>query len=413
MAESNHQDEEQGEEHLQSEESEEEIENSDMADEEPSQRKRKKVFEIQRTKRFKPSIEAAGAIKSVELENFMCHSKLKVSFNTKLNFVIGHNGSGKSAILTAILICLGGRARFTNRGDNLKSFIKEGTSYSSITVRIYNSGPDAYKHEIYGDFIEIVRRFTREGTSGYKIKSSSGKTISTKKDDLEEICDGLLIKVDNPLTVLTQDTARQFLASSSPVDLYKFFAKGTSLARLSDEYNLLSDQIDILESILVPQKDDLIGMKKDVKKWEEKWKAIQHATEMEDRLTELRNEFGWAQVEDAENELEDYENGRKKLKRKLEKQEEFMQEYSTRIKDIDTSVQKITLQKDSTALTIVPLRTRCNQLRSDLQSSKSNIREVEMQSRDIQVELNNVQSNSTKIQDRVQEIHDKRNNSGK
>lgn len=36
------------------------------------------------------------------------------------------NGSGKSAVLTAITICLGGKATATNRGGSLKAFIKEG-----------------------------------------------------------------------------------------------------------------------------------------------------------------------------------------------------------------------------------------------------------------------------------------------
>lgn len=43
-----------------------------------------------------------------------------------MNFVIGHNGSGKSAILTAITLALGGKAASTNRGSAMRSFIKEG-----------------------------------------------------------------------------------------------------------------------------------------------------------------------------------------------------------------------------------------------------------------------------------------------
>lgn len=81
---------------------------------------------------LKVNHNVAGAIESLELENFMCHSKLQVAFCSKLNFVIGHNGSGKSAILTALLICLGGKAKFTNRGESLKSFIKEGQSYVDV-----------------------------------------------------------------------------------------------------------------------------------------------------------------------------------------------------------------------------------------------------------------------------------------
>ena len=67
-----------------------------------------------------------GIIESVTCTNFMCHGYLEISIGPLINFIIGHNGSGKSAILTAITICLGGKATATNRGQSLKSFIKEG-----------------------------------------------------------------------------------------------------------------------------------------------------------------------------------------------------------------------------------------------------------------------------------------------
>lgn len=50
----------------------------------------------------------------------MCHSSLKVDFNKNINFVIGRNGSGKSAILTALIVVLGGRASNTNRSTSMK-----------------------------------------------------------------------------------------------------------------------------------------------------------------------------------------------------------------------------------------------------------------------------------------------------
>ena len=67
-----------------------------------------------------------GIIESVTCINFMCHSRLEVSLGPLINFIIGHNGSGKSAVLTALTICLGGKASSTNRGQSLKDFIKEG-----------------------------------------------------------------------------------------------------------------------------------------------------------------------------------------------------------------------------------------------------------------------------------------------
>ena len=68
----------------------------------------------------------AGVIEEVELVNFMCHKYFKVSLQPNLNFLTGPNGSGKSAILTAISVCLGGKATSTNRASSLKSFVKTG-----------------------------------------------------------------------------------------------------------------------------------------------------------------------------------------------------------------------------------------------------------------------------------------------
>ena len=67
-----------------------------------------------------------GIIEEIRCTNFMCHEHLTVGLGPLINFIIGHNGSGKSAVLTAITLCLGGRATTTNRGQSLKNFIKEG-----------------------------------------------------------------------------------------------------------------------------------------------------------------------------------------------------------------------------------------------------------------------------------------------
>jgi hypothetical protein len=67
-----------------------------------------------------------GIIERVDCFNFMCHEHFSVELGPLINFIVGKNGSGKSAILTALTLCLGGKASSTNRGQNLKSFIKEG-----------------------------------------------------------------------------------------------------------------------------------------------------------------------------------------------------------------------------------------------------------------------------------------------
>ena len=71
-----------------------------------------------------------GIIESITCQNFMCHRHLDIRLGPLINFVVGRNGSGKSAILTALAICLGGKASSTNRGQSLKSFIMTGEEFA-------------------------------------------------------------------------------------------------------------------------------------------------------------------------------------------------------------------------------------------------------------------------------------------
>jgi hypothetical protein len=74
-----------------------------------------------------------------------------MNFGSKINFVIGHNGSkckkcqttmvvlfffddglvpgGKSAILTGLTVALGAKANVTNRATNLGALVKAGSKY--------------------------------------------------------------------------------------------------------------------------------------------------------------------------------------------------------------------------------------------------------------------------------------------
>ncbi|KAG9077432.1 Structural maintenance of chromosomes protein 6 [Ceratobasidium sp. UAMH 11750] len=105
-----------------------------------------------------------GIIEKIEMTNFMCHGRTTVNFGPQINFVIGHNGSGKSAVLSAIAIALGGRSASTGRGTGLKSFIKEGQNVAEVIIILKNEGMDAYRPEVYGSSIKITRRFTDKGT---------------------------------------------------------------------------------------------------------------------------------------------------------------------------------------------------------------------------------------------------------
>ena len=77
-------------------------------------------------------------------------------------------------------------------------------SVAEVSVQLKNQGEEAFKPNEYGKSIIITRRFTKDGGSAYKIKSKEGRVISTKREELQAICDHMNIQVDNPMNILTQ-----------------------------------------------------------------------------------------------------------------------------------------------------------------------------------------------------------------
>jgi hypothetical protein len=104
---------------------------------------------------------------------------------------------GKSSILHAIQLVFGAKAADTSRGRNIAKLIKDGAETAEIHVWIKNSsGPTGYKHERYGDEIDVMRRFKRNGkdgaTSTYLMSGvgSDGKRNSTRASiDVKEMCE--------------------------------------------------------------------------------------------------------------------------------------------------------------------------------------------------------------------------------
>ncbi len=113
---------------------------------------------------------------------------------------------GKSAVLTALIVALGGKAHATNRGSSLKGFVKEGERYDTypdfsacsrslfivshtvfvsdssadVSITLKNRGRDAYKPEVFGLSIIVDLRISSEGIRTYKLRNKTGILINTE-----------------------------------------------------------------------------------------------------------------------------------------------------------------------------------------------------------------------------------------
>ena len=247
-----------------------------------------------------------GVLEEVHVVNFMCHDNFMFKLGPLINFICGKNGSGKSAILTALTLCLGGKTSATNRGQSLKSFIKEGKEAATITVKIKNTGDGAYMPEEYGTSISVERTFSKTGSSGYKLRNEKGRIVSTKKLDLEEICDHFALQIDNPMNVLSQDMARQFIGSSSAADKYKFFVKGVQLEQLDQDYRIIEEIVDNIECKLEARSPDVEILRGRMEKAKSRLEMSDKANSMRDKQRHYRRQWAWAQVETQERIRDDY-----------------------------------------------------------------------------------------------------------
>ena len=127
-----------------------------------------------------------------------------------MNFIVGKNGSGKSAIVNALIAGFGHRATSTGRNTNSsKSLIMHGKEYASIQMHIANGGDDAFKPDEFGDTIVAEHRLERNGSGTYRLKDGAGvKGRKSSKAEFMELCSHLNIQANNPCALLTQVRAR-------------------------------------------------------------------------------------------------------------------------------------------------------------------------------------------------------------
>jgi chromosome segregation ATPase len=334
-----------------------------------------------------------GIIEEVVCKNFMCHANLTVKLGPLINFVIGHNGSGKSAVLTALQLCLGGKATSTNRGQNLKSFIRSGADQATLAVKIKNQGDNAYQADVYGESIVVERVFSRAGTSGFKLKNQHGRVISTKKSDLEDILDALALQMDNPMNVLTQDMARQFLNSSNSVEKYKFFYQGTHLEQLDSDYRILQESLELNQQ----QAYNLQASEEDAKaKYhdaEKKAQLAERAASLQEQYAHYSRQMAWVQVETEEKKLASMEED-------IRKQDDVIQSHVSEAEEWDAAMESINQQLENAKELLKEVRSEKEskaeehgRVKENWDQIRAQLKEIQGQQRAIQGEVTTAKKN--------------------
>ncbi|XP_020215308.1 structural maintenance of chromosomes protein 6B [Cajanus cajan] len=344
----------------------------------------------------------AGIIKRLRLENFMCHSKHETDFGNHVNFITGQNGSGKSAILTALCVAFGCRAKGTQRASTLKDFIKTGASNAVIQVEIQNEGEDAFKPDIYGDVIIVERRLS-ESTSSTTLKDHQGRKVVSRKADLLEIVEHFNIDVENPCVIMSQDKSREFLHSGNNKDKFKFFYKATLLQQVNDLLESISKEIIAAHDIVEELETAIRPIEKELHELQGKIRTMEHVEQISIQVQQLKKKLAWSWVYDVDKQLEEQNIKIEKLKNRIPTCQAKIDQQLHRIEKLMESCSK----KRAEIKSMLATTSEVKQMKENLNQSVSMAKkEAFVLERDCKSKTGNIQKMIQQLKKLEQQVHD-------
>ncbi|OUM53494.1 hypothetical protein BVG19_g2781 [[Candida] boidinii] len=353
----------------------------------------------------------AGIISSMTLMNFMCHEHFHLKFGKQTNFIIGHNGSGKSAVLTGISVGLGAKANNTDRGNSLKNLIMNGKNTSRIIIVFENKGFESYKPEIFGDKITIERVLKRDATGSYNIKNQWNKIISHKKSTLDDILEYYSITINNPMTILTQTDAKTFLANSTDEDKFKFFMVGTRLEEAIDNCDHIEKELKQVEKLLIKNKSIVQESERKFENSKKIWNEYKNVDEIREQQKFLHGKLIWLDITQQESKLtkaklvlKERELLVDKLQIEIEGSNEMISELEserleiiTKNEEVESNKNQVNIELDQEKEILNQIKNEINEIdgqlktyQKDYDSNKKEIKQLEIKIENEEIRLQSI-----------------------
>nr|CCA25982.1 structural maintenance of chromosomes protein 6 puta [Albugo laibachii Nc14] len=341
-----------------------------------------------------------GIIEEIYCENFMCHQKLRVELSPHINFITGENGSGKSAIIAAIQICLGASARSTHRGKSLKNLIRhghDGHALLRVTLRNDGSSGDAFRSSDFGKKVLVERLLRRDGSAEYRLKNESGFIVSKLKQDLEAILDHFNIHTENPCTVLDQENAKLFIKGGDE-DKYQFFLRSTDLYKMRVTYAKIDEETQTIEGMALPREQANLktlecAMEEAIRRWED----AQSIEKLDEELKQVKKELAWSFVQEKEQETEDIARILNQEKQNLEKLEKEYQESLTNVTVLEQEQSRVQEQLEK-------LNERSCEIHKRKDTTRHVIREKRRPLHASKAELKQIEHQKGRLNDNMQQL---------
>lgn len=298
--------------------------------------------------RFKP-----GFILKVKVKNFTTYSFAEFNLSPTLNMIIGPNGTGKSTLVAAICLGLGGKIDLIKR-KTMKSMIKTGRTEGTIEITLKDSEPNLH--------LVIERKFT-EKSSTWKINGEP-----TDEKVIRKTCKRLNIQLDNLCHFLPQERVAEF-ASLSPERLLLETERTLGSGHLLDMHEDLIAKDNLRENLI-----------SDIASIEEKLLKL---TEERDRLQEEARRFAEYQEKTKElnnhkmlipyAQLQDLKEHQKHIKRERDFAKKKLDSFESSIKPLNSQLFQAQEQYESQEAEVQNTKTVYEEIVSNYEDRKEEI----------------------------------------
>lgn len=284
---------------------------------------------------LEPAAEHAY-IEQIRLENFMCHRLFVLDLNPNMNIIIGKNGSGKSAILTALIIGLGGSSRATSRGNSMRELIRQNAQSAYITLTIYN--PNQTSLRKYGRHITIIRRITHKAST-WTIKNGN-RVMSNRGADVERVVKLLGFLPDNVLAMLNQEQAKEFLVTATAKTKYDRFDKAFRFSSVFEFERLCNELLENQDLLVNERRGRMAGLDRNYRALVDKLECAQELSNFGENVALLRSIIEWRKVRSQRSLLDAKQRSVLRIERELGEARET---------DLDAERERLTLKRDGMA----------------------------------------------------------------
>ncbi|ETW03539.1 hypothetical protein H310_04967 [Aphanomyces invadans] len=246
-----------------------------------------------------------GSIYRIRLHNFLTYADAELFPGPRLNLVIGPNGTGKSSIVCALCVGLGGSTKVLGRADKMGDFVQHEKESGFTEIELYFARKN----------VVIRRNIFRDNRSTWHIDNKESTLNKVK-----EVLSKAKIQIDNLCQFLPQDKVGDF-SRMTPTQLLKatqaaigngeLAGQQEEILKMEKENSTSSHDLVAARARLETMRSENLQRQRDVERIRE-----QEARRIE--LANLKNKLMWVEYEEQRSRVDKLRRRKAKLKKRLE-----------------------------------------------------------------------------------------------